>query len=67
MEDGNEMKSRLQIRRSKYHGKDGWLICGTEPDGWRTVSIFVEGRKRAERIREKVRRGEEITLKDFQE
>ena len=55
----------LQIRRKTYRGKAGWLICG-RPKGYvNAVSIFTLTRKSAEQIRDKVRRGEQFTLEDF--
>lgn len=54
----------LQIRSKVYRGKPGFSIHGTDPRG-RSVRIFAESRVAAERIREKVKRGEEVNVEDF--
>jgi hypothetical protein len=55
---------RIQIRRRSYRGRDGWLICGTDPY-MRRVSIFTETRTSAETIRDAVKAGRETTLEMF--
>ena len=57
--------ARLQIRRKTYRGDDGFLICGRDGLG-RSVSVFTLTRTSAERIRDKVRAGEQIEGADFE-
>lgn len=56
-------KRPLQIRRAIYRGQPGFLIIGGP--GLYGVRIFTLTRSSAERIRDKVRRGEQTTLDDF--
>jgi len=55
----------ISIREHTYRGKDGFLICGKNARGTK-VSIFTVTRSSAERIKEKVKRFENITVKDFE-
>jgi len=56
-------KPGLQIRRTT-RGNGGFLIVGPGR-GIFSTSIFTHTRASAERIRDKVRRGEDITHADF--
>lgn len=57
----------LQIRKTVYRGRKGFLICGRAKvnPGVFGTQIFTETRVIAERIRDKVNRGERTTLEDF--
>lgn len=52
------------IRPSTYQGEAGFLIYGRDPAG-RNVSIFATLREDAERIRDKVKRGEQTVPIDW--
>lgn len=54
----------IQIRKSTYRDRKGFLISGTDPKG-RRVKIFAEQRAVAERIRAKVKAGGDIHTEDF--
>lgn len=63
----------VQIRRKRYRGKYGWLVLGYakrqrgEPFAdWWHVSIFTETRTSAEKIRKRVKAGEDVQLADFE-
>ena len=58
----------LQIRRTVYRNREGFLICGRcEHSGIFGTRIFTLTRPSAERIRDKVKVGQEITTADFHE
>ena len=57
----------IQVRRTRYRGVDGYKVVGyANPDrsGW-PISIFTETEPSARHIAAKVKRGERITLEDF--
>lgn len=55
----------MQIRHAVYRDRQGFLICGKDSIS-RDIRIFTETRASAERIRTKVKAGEQIVLADFQ-
>lgn len=55
----------LQIRPATYRRWPGFVLSGRSPDG-HNVRIFTRTRSAAERMREQLRAGEEITLGDFE-
>ena len=50
----------LQIRRSRYRGKRGWLLCGRAPGHSFSLRVFDVDREKLERCRE-VYRDESLT------
>jgi hypothetical protein len=58
------MTARLAIRSYIYRGTTGFLVYGRGAQGHR-VSVFATTRTAAERIRDKLRAGEEIGVADF--
>ncbi|HXM59175.1 MAG TPA: hypothetical protein VOB72_27510 [Candidatus Dormibacteraeota bacterium] len=57
--------ARLSIRPTTYRGEDGFLVYGRDGAGSK-VSIFTTTRGSAERIRERVKAGEQTTAEDFE-
>ena len=57
----------LQIRTAVYRGQEGFTISGAKPGSTQRVKIFTKTRNSAERIRDKVKAGQEIELADFQQ
>lgn len=55
---------RLRITGKVYQGKPGFLVSGRDLRH-REVSIWAPSREAAERIKEKVTKGHEITKEDF--
>lgn len=56
----------IQIRKHTYRGTDGFLVCGKPPGARiRRVRIFTETRSSAERIKRKVKAGQDIGVEDF--
>jgi hypothetical protein len=58
------MTPRLQIRPRRYRDRDGFSVTGRDTLG-RRVSVFAGTRAAAEHIREVIRAGKPVTLRDF--
>ena len=61
-----ELIEGISIRSTTYRGEDGFAIVGTLPGSNRRVNIFTTNRKSAEHIRDLVKAGKDIDVKDFQ-
>jgi hypothetical protein len=55
----------ISVRRSVYRNKNGFIVTGRDDQG-RHISIFAETYEVAQHIADKVRRGEQTTVADFQ-
>jgi hypothetical protein len=55
---------RFAIKAKAYRGQEGFLIYGKDAYG-RNISIHTTSRASADRIKAKLKNGEEISLKDF--
>lgn len=59
----------IQVRKSRYRGADGWLLCGTpSPHHW-SLSVFFEHETAARRTAERIRANPdtyEIDSEDFE-
>jgi hypothetical protein len=58
-------RNPLQIRKATYRGKPGFHIEGRVTPGDFMTRVFTESRESAERIKAKLRAGEEIKTEDF--
>lgn len=56
----------ISIRSTTYRGEDGFAIVGSLPGSNRRVNIFTTNRKSAEHIRDLVKAGKNVDVKDFQ-
>lgn len=58
-------KPYFQIRKHVYRHREGFLILNCGSQGW-GERIFVESRVVAEHIKEKLMRGENLTMADYE-
>lgn len=58
-------RSRLAIRQHTYRGEAGFTVSGTDAYGRRGISIFTTTRASAERMRDLLRRGWDVSGSDW--
>ena len=56
---------RVAIRVSTYRGVNGFLVYGIGGGAWPKPRVFTETRESAEKIKARLKAGEDITLEDF--